>query len=180
MILAPLRSEKDPKEKPIEQYYAKITNLTFSVPMLDQDGKYIPLRDAFGNQRLTGSQLLYVEENYQFYNLSSSNRHGYLSVYPIFSDTPKEVVKRLKELAEDEGSDIMTSEDYERGENPERYAEKQRRIEVEKEKAELMKTAKIDKEIAVEKALADQNKEHGKALAEMQKKLEAMEKKRGD
>lgn len=176
MIVAPTKKEGKDSEKPSETYHVKISSYVFEVKRLDDKGKPIPSLNALSGHIMIGNELQFIEDTYAFLNIASSEREGYLSIYPIFSDTPKEVVKRLKELNEQD-PEVLTQKQYEEEENPARFAEQQLRLKVEAEKEEIIKNAQINKEKAVDKAVAAKDKEHGKALKEMQKRLDDMEKK---
>lgn len=136
-------------EKPKDIYYAKIRNYSFSVEILDDKGKKIPKMVNGGFQYINNRQQ-YLEETYQFINLHSSLKDGFLSAFYVYNDTPKEVVDRLKQLDEDRGCMVENREKYEASINPAEYKERKEK-EVIKEKLEMteMENEDLKKKIAI-------------------------------
>jgi len=125
------------KEAPVQIYYARIRNYSFSVEVLDEKGKKIPKMVNGGFQYINNRQQ-FLEESYQFTNLQSSLQHGFLSAFYVYKDTPKEVVDRLKQLDEDEGCMVENKEKYDKSLNPEGYRERKAK-EALKEELDLAK-----------------------------------------
>ena len=110
-------------------YYAMMKKVSVSVPVLDENGKVVPVRDASGNPKMSQGRLVEMKRTIVFNNVSANPKIGFLSTYT--TSDPVEI-KELDAKVADEGSPIMTEAMYKQRKNPEQWATEQQYLEREK------------------------------------------------
>lgn len=184
------------KKKVIAIYRAPFSSCKFSAPMIDDKGKPIPkINPATGTIFMLNGVPQYEETSHSFEVIISNVKFGSMCSYTIYSDTPKHIAEKLKALAEDPGTRIMTDDTWMKERNPEQYKEKQMRLNIEKD-IETKAAALADEIIensggvlteekkqeieqnnkaAVDKAVKEATSDANSKIQEMQKRLSTAE-----
>lgn len=106
------------------EYFCRDMEYTFSVPVIDKDGKPVN-KINFQGQLVYKDGLPVSEEKVFNFQTLSSKPGKQLSVFRINANTPENVVKKLQELCDDRSTSIMTSAQYDRSRNEAAYDAKQ-------------------------------------------------------
>lgn len=145
------------KLEPIEKFYALYANYYFTYPVVDEDGKpLLQTNTVTGNVlRDTNGQPRFVMKMEQFKPIRTKMSQGFLSeaVFDPNTKDQQELArgKALRELAAQDGIDVLTEDKKDQHENYAAWEEKKKRKELEERlenaEAQASKAEALEKRI---------------------------------
>lgn len=135
--------KKEVKEV-IETYVVPKNKASFDVKVLEDGKEILKTHPDTGAPIRFNGRKQYEEETISFSNVISNFRKGCLCQYLVYEDTPKHIVKRLKELAKDRSSGVLTHDQWLEKYNPAAFEELIRREEAEKLAKEAFEKGKAE------------------------------------
>ena len=158
-------------------YYAKFARQTFPVPLFDEDGKRMLLRDErTGAARIIGGEYKYRDKDESFDPVSPARtaKKDCLSIKQVVSDeqgrfTPyqKEMIKVLEEKSDDGKTYILREDTHKQETNPAAYEVEQKMRAMEKENSALKQNLGTMVDQAVEKAVEAVNEQAENEIARL-------------
>lgn len=114
----PKKTEKVLDESKAKVYYSTIANQAFVLVLKDENGEPIASKDRQGNIRYIGNEPVILSRSIKFDCINSNPSKGCLSIYR--TSDPNEIAA-LDDMVDDEGSSVMSEEQYQRSRNREAF-----------------------------------------------------------